>query len=1252
MKIDKVTLNNLTSFEGLQTIDFTTEPLRSAGLFAITGDTGAGKSTLLDAICLALYGRAPRLDGVEKMNSEALATDSTVKGIQTDDVRNIMRRGQKEASALVEFSTPDGARYEAAWSCRKKRTGNYDTVARTFRQIAPKKKSFDGRNAEIQEEINRVVGLDYMQFSRTVMLAQNSFASFLKARKEEKSALLEKLTGTEIYGRISMRIHEKAAAATARVKTEESHIEGILHNRLTPEELEDLETDVNRLILSEKQLCSEQEMVKSQINWLVDFAAAEAKVKQLEEADLQARRAREAMRTDQLRLRRFDELQPVQQLYRDIVLRRSDVDRLQRQGEALYGERTEAKKTVQAASAALATAREQEAAALAQLQQQLPGINRGRQLSGEITGKEETIKRLEHRKTQAEVQLHRQCEAHAAKLATIEMEHKEEQELQVRYQALSTHRVMFDKIELIKDKLNSFDSETAQHAENLNATEKLQRILRDISGKLEETEKEQNEKDSALSVQKSELLMHRQANKGLDGAQLQQKLAEESNRVNGLRHAARLWTRIANGYEELDERRAKIARDATNLDQLKKSLERLETEAATAHDLRERRRQAYILSNSENIEILRHDLREGAPCPVCGATHHPYHTETERELGELISNLETDYNEACDLADAKLRQLDDLRLQMARAESELTLERNYFASLEAKQKADEEEWQTFAALDKSFKDCSPTVNRQARTMMIELLLENTQRAAEEDDVTLKTFNFHQGFIDRLTIEVERLENQVRETASRLGALKTERQVRMGSLEDVQARLRKSERITEALYVDLDEMITLSGWFSEWKHNAENFRRRIVSLYDEWLYTTNKLEEKAQRTFQLGEELKSVEEAEAEANRHLEETVNELSMQRNELSDMQEEMRRLVGKDTPAELEARLNAFIRKTQQETQTCIARLAEANDRLNRLDGRHENVEQALEAGRQEYNRKSSEMDLWILKFNGTHTPTQFSEMEILFTDTTDWNAIRAEIARRDEACLLAAHNADKAREDFIRLKALPGHPSGEGEESIEALQEGLQLLQSRHEALSAELLQLQSRLKAHYDSEAAAAKRHEALRQLEEDATEWGRLDDLLGSSTGKKFRELAQSYTFRLLVAQANHHLSHLSARYRLVNIPGTLTLEIEDRDMFDERRYVSSLSGGETFVVCLALALGLASLSAHNLSIGSLFIDEGFGNLDQASLNLVMEALSNLETIEGRKVGVISHTDQIRRQISPQIQVRKLPVGGRSEIVVV
>ena len=102
-------------------------------------------------------------------------------------------------------------------------------------------------------------------------------------------------------------------------------------------------------------------------------------------------------------------------------------------------------------------------------------------------------------------------------------------------------------------------------------------------------------------------------------------------------------------------------------------------------------------------------------------------------------------------------------------------------------------------------------------------------------------------------------------------------------------------------------------------------------------------------------------------------------------------------------------------------------------------------------------------------------------------------------------------------------------------------------------------------------------------------------------------------------------------------------------MFDEERHVQSLSGGETFVASLALALGLSSLSGNQVTIGSLFIDEGFGNLDQDSLQLVMDALSRLESTQGRKVGVVSHTPQIRSQIHPQVQLVKQPAGGRSEI---
>ncbi|MBQ8277027.1 MAG: ATP-dependent exonuclease, partial [Bacteroidaceae bacterium] len=227
----------------------------------------------------------------------------------------------------------------------------------------------------------------------------------------------------------------------------------------------------------------------------------------------------------------------------------------------------------------------------------------------------------------------------------------------------------------------------------------------------------------------------------------------------------------------------------------------------------------------------------------------------------------------------------------------------------------------------------------------------------------------------------------------------------------------------------------------------------------------------------------------------------------------------------------------------------------------------------------------------------------------------------------------------------------PSGKDEESREELQTAHERMGNELEQTRGRITEVQLRLGAHENSLREAGRHKAELEACRNDLEEWRRLNELLGSANGKKFRELAQSYTFRFLVENANIQLRQLSPRYELRTVPGTLTLEIIDRDMFDQHRYVSSLSGGETFVVSLALALGLATLSAGNLSIGSLFIDEGFGNLDHDSLELVMSALSGLENSQGRKVGVISHTEQIRSQISPQIRLVRLPAGGRSRIEV-
>jgi exonuclease SbcC len=176
------------------------------------------------------------------------------------------------------------------------------------------------------------------------------------------------------------------------------------------------------------------------------------------------------------------------------------------------------------------------------------------------------------------------------------------------------------------------------------------------------------------------------------------------------------------------------------------------------------------------------------------------------------------------------------------------------------------------------------------------------------------------------------------------------------------------------------------------------------------------------------------------------------------------------------------------------------------------------------------------------------------------------------------------------------------------------------------------------------------NQLLQQIDAQAAivlQWSKLNELIGSADGKKFKLIAQAYTLDVLLGFANKHLVQLSKRYVLQRIPDTLGLLVIDQDMGDEQRGVYSLSGGESFLISLALALGLASLSANRVKVESLFIDEGFGSLDPETLNIAMDALESLHH-QGRKVGVISHVQEMTERIPVQIQVSKQN-NGKSKV---
>ncbi|MDF1826058.1 MAG: AAA family ATPase [Verrucomicrobiales bacterium] len=182
----------------------------------------------------------------------------------------------------------------------------------------------------------------------------------------------------------------------------------------------------------------------------------------------------------------------------------------------------------------------------------------------------------------------------------------------------------------------------------------------------------------------------------------------------------------------------------------------------------------------------------------------------------------------------------------------------------------------------------------------------------------------------------------------------------------------------------------------------------------------------------------------------------------------------------------------------------------------------------------------------------------------------------------------------------------------------------------------------------------RRKESEKALKEDREQfevWRRLKELVGSHDGAKFRRHAQSISLDILTRHANRHLIKLSDRYRICrDLTGELNLEIEDLHQAGAKRPMASLSGGESFLASLALALGLSDLAGRTVRIDSLFIDEGFGSLDPDSLEIAIATLESLQQ-DHKTVGVISHVDLLKERIGTQIIVEKQP-GGISEIRVI
>ena len=249
------------------------------------------------------------------------------------------------------------------------------------------------------------------------------------------------------------------------------------------------------------------------------------------------------------------------------------------------------------------------------------------------------------------------------------------------------------------------------------------------------------------------------------------------------------------------------------------------------------------------------------------------------------------------------------------------------------------------------------------------------------------------------------------------------------------------------------------------------------------------------------------------------------------------------------------------------------------------------------------------------------------------------RCEAVARERQARLAAH----------ALARPPHEPAASDDMADDAatLDSALAAATAERQALHQRATALQLTLQQDDARRTGSAEMLQRIEQQEAVQRRWAQLNELIGSADGKKFRNYAQQFTLDVLLGYANRHLGELARRYRLERVRDTLALMVVDQDMGEELRSVHSLSGGESFLVSLALALGLASLSSNRVKVESLFIDEGFGSLDAETLRVAMDALDGLQAM-GRKVGVISHVQEMTERIATRIMVRR-GAGGSSEL---
>jgi len=1194
MKICQLKLKNLNSFREPVEINFEKSPLDDASLVAITGPTGAGKTTLLDAISVALYGKTPRLSGTT-----------------TQHPRHLISHGETEGFAEVYFEA-NNTRYHATWSIKRK--------------DSPKAQLFDDTGelitTKVAQEVESILGLDFDAFRRSVMLAQGEFAAFLKADKENRRNILEATAGVHIYDILREELNRKVTEVRAAYDAVTDQLKGI--PEASHDQLKNAEVELDRLQNDAKRLGEEiqqtQEEKARETKRTEDFKQLQSSEKQqtkhlAQQPEIDALQAEldNANRAQRLlsEKREFDTAQSAceesEEAFCNATTEKADAETQVETAQAAYDEK---EKAYQAASIERDQKMPLFAAAKSDVERAVERYAEADKRTPELVDVNNQMDALEKQLTDRQTQQ-----------TDLQGQIDEAQRFLDDNPLPSDRQQRLNRVTGLLAELGSHEKQLETELKDKADAEKKISSLRKEIGKLSKTqEKRLFEKVAAEA-------MLTDADTQLNELLATGTTEEWTTRKQQASKAQLIAQKYEATHDDLTDAKKRLNALNKTAATLDTELEQIETHLASQTEVCQGT--AAVVKRCEEakeaarwsapINQLRQRLQPGEPCSVCGATEHPCADVVEPESEGQIQRAE----EA--LADAKAESnAAQLELQ--------TLKTKQIQTEQNKRNTDDQIEASTAEIE--------TLQNEAAELLTEW-----QAIYPDTDVSSKwvseQFDIADTTIGDITAADQahtQADNSLQIVSQRLETCEKDIKRETNTLNDTEKQLENLNNTIADLQADIKATETRF-----WESMPETFHgitpKEAADQFED------KIETVASREAELGK-----------AETDIQVLKANIEADESKLQDMKESHEALKNEKDAylREGKAYLSAARQKTGGlETEAEINKAIEALDAgLQIKENERNGAEQQLQNSQDLLTQKRTTHDIGEKQFNtaveklDASRQVYFDKLEEAGFDTAEAhdNAFRDDDRMQDLTDQIDAHK-DEVRELASEIRELSARfdenlfdPDALGQIKT-TLEEIETLLQEKQQEVGAQQQSIDNLKKALKEREELGVEVAEAEAEL----ARWKRLQETIPANT---LRDFALEIMFKQMGSLANEQLKYLTSERYQLKVEGIGDLSVVDRWNANEERPVETLSGGESFLTSLALALALSELSRGRSQLNSLFLDEGFGTLDSETLDIAIAALEGIR-MQGRNIFLISHIRELTRRLPVKIEVNKKGNGSSS-----